>query len=567
MAAGVVERSGVRDDMRLGRLWALAGEPARAVAAFEAAGRDRGRSERGQLEAWAAAVELWRDGGRPAVAGSAMSEQALGHHAGGRASEDRSSENVSDSTNGLVRALVEKCARLRRTYPDPASQAEALDGLREAVSLSEGSPAALRADARILLARALQGRDPGEAEAMLEDVLDDLGEGTTPEEERVRGLAHMQLGVVLRMRDPSRARMHLDAARPLLEGAEEWEWLSSVWLSLGLIAQSEGRVRDAVHSYVRAIRTARAHHLLDRLGSSCNNLAWVFIDVRPRPRLALRLIEAALPLVRETKNSELLANLMLHRGICKHYAGHLGDAEVDYISARREFEALNNKRVTGILWCNLAEVYSMQGAVERADGALHSALSGQDGQATLPADLEYEFRLQTGIVRVQQLRFQEAESEFARAASLASPGERAPALARQAWASFRISGLSAATRKLLDAAERDSREGSLKARADAGYARARCLAAAGQASGRAESEDLYRRAIALYEQSRTAIWSLADARLGLGLLLAGDPSRRTEARDCLQAALEAFMRMEELGADRKSTRARTVLEKLDAQSG
>jgi serine/threonine protein kinase/tetratricopeptide (TPR) repeat protein len=572
MAAEWLERSGVGDDMRLGRLRALAGESVRAVAAFEAAGRDRARSERAQLEAWAAAVELRRDGGRAPVAGSAgPEEQALGQ--GTAEPEDRlleSSEKesgLSDSTDGLVRALIEKCARLRRTYPDPASQAEALEGLREAVSLSEGGPAALRADARILLARALQGRDPGGAEATLEDVLADLGEGATPEEERARGLAHMQLGVVLRMRDPSRARMHLEAARPLLEGAEEWEWLASVWLSLGVLHQDEGRLRRAAHCFIRALRIAARHGLNERFGWSCNNLARVFVELRPRPRLALRYIDAAIPVVRETRNGQLLANLLLHRGICNHCRGHFEDAELDYISARREFEALDNKRVTSILWCNLAEVYSMQGAVERADAALYSALSGQRGEASLPADLEYEFRLQTGVVRLQQLRFNEAESEFARAASLAPPGERAPALARQAWASFRISGLSTATRQLLDAADKESTEGSLKARADAACTRARCLAAPGEASNRAESEELYRRAMRLYEQSRTAAWSLADARLGLGLLLADDPSRRTEARDCLQAALEAFMRMEELGVDRKSTRARNAIERLDSHSG
>jgi tetratricopeptide (TPR) repeat protein len=433
------------------------------------------------------------------------------------------------------------------------------------VALSEGVSAALRGDARILLARAVQGRDSEGAETMLSDVLADLGDGTTPAEERVRGLAHMQLGVVLRMRDPARARTHLEAARPLLEGAEEWEWLASVWLSLGLIAQAEGQDREAIRSYIRAIRTALAHNLLDRFGWSCNNLAWVFIDVRPRPHLALRLIDAALSVARQARNWELVAILTVQRGLCNCYVGDLLDAEVDYIAARRQFEALDRQVEIGTVWCNLGEVYSMQGATQRAESALGLAFP-RVGAGSVPSGLESELRFQTGIVRLQQCRFEDAESQFERAASLVPAGERARALAHQAWASFRIRGLDPKTEQLLDAADADAKCGSTKSRGDVARIRARCIAETGDLQHRELSEALYRQSIELYRQSRTATWSLADARLGFGLLLAGEPSRRAEARDCLQAALEAFVRMEELGADRKCTCARKALEILDKDS-
>jgi tetratricopeptide (TPR) repeat protein len=533
LAVERVLRDARRDDMRTARLWALAGGGHKAIAAYEAAGRDRARSEREQLEAWWAAVELYRS----------------------RASD----------ASGLARALLEKCARLRRTYPDPTSQAEALEGVREAVTLSEAGPAALRGDARILLARAIQGREPAQAEAMLESVLADLGEGGTTEEDRVRGLAHMQMGVVLRMRHPERAKTHLEAARPLLEKAEEWDWLASVWLSLGLIAQAESRARDAVHCGIQALRVARSHDLLDRYGSSCNNLAWVFIEQRPRPRLALCLIDAALPQARLRRNRDLIANLLLNRGLCSCYLGELQQAELDYVPSRREFELLGNRAMAAVLWYNLAEVQWMQGVPQRAEGSLQMSQAAF-GSDPMPSSLEAEMRLHLGMVRLQQGRYEEAEEQFRQSAAQSPPGERTLALARQAWARFRRCGLDAETTSLLSHAEAEGHATSLKGQAETSRIQARCLASQAGPEQRTRAEQLYRRALLLFERSRTAAWSVADVHLGLGLHLASDPKSRTEARGHLQSALDAFIRMEEFGVSRKTARARKAMEELDAQT-
>jgi tetratricopeptide (TPR) repeat protein len=521
-----------RDDMRMARLWALAGDRAKAIAAYEAAGRDRSRSEREQLEAWWAAVELHRSGPTDAP--------------------------------GLARGFLEKCARLRRTYPDTTSQAEALEGLREAVALSEGGSAALRGDARILLARAIQGREPAQAEAMLESVLADLGEGGTPEEDRVRGLAHMQMGVVLRVRDPERAKTHLEIARPLLEKAEEWDWLASTWLSLGVIEQLGNRTRMAVHCFIQALRIGQRHGLHDRVGWSCNNIARVFIEMRPRPRLALRLIDSALPQAQQLLKGELLATLLLNRGLCNCYVGQLEESELDYLMAGRQFEVLGNMTMASITWYNLAEVYWMQGTPHRAQTAVAMS-QARFGSDPMPRSLEAEMRVHLGMVRMQQGRFQEAEEEFRQAAALLPTGERAVALAREAWARCRCYGLDSQVALLLGAAETDAQGGHAKFQAETAFIRARCLALQGVAEDYSATEALYRRALSLLEASRTAAWRVADVHLGLGLLLAADPSRRDEARHCLQAALDAFMRMEEVGVNRKSARARKALEELVAE--